>query len=162
MSYTRIVSALCLGLVVFLGGCGLAARRPAISPMQKRVLTTKLIEGSHEDTFRAVMTVLQDHGYAIRNTDMDAGLISAYTARQNYGVWGIPTEHGTGFETSCIVTPVSSETTEIRLVIRKSYESRLRFSDRLSDKGPEVYDPEVIQELFNQVTVEVKRRQAIR
>lgn len=146
-------------MAALLSGC--ATPNANLSPMQRRVLTTRLIQGDREDTFRSIMTVLQDQGYSIRNTDMDAGLISAYVARRSTGSLGITAEPRTGFEMSCIVGAVSEHTTEVRLNIRKSYEGERSLFERMRDAGPEVYDAEVLQNFFDQIVVEVKRRQAI-
>lgn len=147
-----------LAVVAVLAGCAAA---PRLSPMQIRQLTTRTIEGSREDTFRAVLTVLQDQGYSVRNTDMESGLISAYAARHATGPLGLAGDKGTGFDLSALVTPLSERHTEVRLTIRKSYEGGRTVLARVTDRGPEVYDAEVLQEFFNQILVEVKRRQAM-
>ncbi len=49
----------------------------------------------------------------------------------------------------------------MRLNIRKTYEADRSVTDRMKDGGPEVYDAEVLQNFFNQITIEVKWRQAI-
>ena len=54
---------------------------PQLSPMQKRQLTTKLFECSFENAYRATLSILQDQGYIIKNTDMSSGLIVATVDR---------------------------------------------------------------------------------
>lgn len=66
-------------LLTILVGC---ATGPQLSQMQIRQLTTKMIEGSYENVFRATMAVLQDQGYIIKNTDMNSGLIVANIDRE--------------------------------------------------------------------------------
>jgi len=65
-----------LFLSLFAKGCVPPGAK--LSPMQKRQITTRLSEGSYEDTYRAALTVFQDQDYIIQNTDMQAGLIVAY------------------------------------------------------------------------------------
>lgn len=134
----------------------------SLSPMQKRQITTKEIDGSYDDAFRATLTVLQDQGYAIRHTDMETGLISAFTSREG----GFLSTTRTSLEMSCIVTEVAEERSRLRMTLRERKSSRghksLLESLFAPDKEREVSDPDVYQELFNQILVEVRRRQAAR
>ncbi len=41
----------------------------------------------------------------------------------------------------------------MRLNIRKTYEADRSVTDRMKDGGPEVYDAEVLQNFFNQITI---------
>lgn len=147
--------------VAVFSGC---AAGPKLSPMQVRQLTTRLIDGSYVDTYRATLTVLQDQGYRIRETDMESGLISAYASRTRTGFLWTTQDDGLGFELSCIVDSLSDTRTEVRLGFRKSYEGKERpWLERFLDRsGPDVLDPKVFESFFNQINVEVKRRRAIR
>ena len=63
-------------------GCATPDSAINLSPMQKRQITTRQIEGSYENVYRATMTVLQDQEYIIKNTDMASGLIVANIDRE--------------------------------------------------------------------------------
>ncbi|MGB9765839.1 MAG: hypothetical protein ACPLZD_10880 [Candidatus Saccharicenans sp.] len=69
----------CLAFMLFL--CLIISEactpEPKLSPMQIRQITTKLFDSDYETVFRACLTVFQDQGYIIKNTDMDSGLIVA-------------------------------------------------------------------------------------
>ena len=72
------VFTLIVVLVIVLG----CAVQPQLSPAQKRQITSKVYEAEYETTFRAVLTVIQDQGYIIKNTDMNTGLINATIDRE--------------------------------------------------------------------------------
>jgi len=148
----------------------------ALSPMQKRAMTTKLIDGSYEDTYRAVMTVMQDQDYGIRETDIASGLIVADVQRPHRAtresasslgdvveiLSGATVTEGSGFELSCIVNPISDTATEIRLTLHVTTFGSPNTNGVRRERSEQIYDPEVFREFFNQIDIEVKRRQAIR
>ena len=153
-----------LALVILAGGC---ATTPKMSPMQLRQLTTRTIQGGYENVFKATMTVLQDNSYIIKQTDMQAGLITAEVNREASG-WSqffqalasedeeIPSK-GTVVEASAVVGKISEKTTEVRITIQeKTYSSAGK-----TTKVKQIHDPEIYRSLFNDITVEVKRREAL-
>jgi hypothetical protein len=159
----RIFSIFVLFLMVsFLVGC---AAGPQLSQMQIRQLTTKMIEGSYENVFRATMTILQDQGYVIKNTDMNSGLIVANIDRETSGgsqffqalLVGSVYDKNTFIEVSATVNKLNEKTQEIRLNIQ---ETNYSGSGNKQDIE-QIYDEEVYQKLFNEITLEVKRREAM-
>ncbi len=73
---------LLIGAVAGAAGAGihqLTKRRPKLTEMQRRSLECKEIEGTREDTLRAVVTVFQDKGFSIQSSDYEGGIISAST-----------------------------------------------------------------------------------
>ena len=143
---------------------------PQLSPMQKRQLTTRLINGSYEDTFRGTLTVLQDQGYVIKNTDMVSGLIVATVDRAESGgsqfaqalFLGYVADKGTDIEVSCMLNKITETKTEIRLNIQESkYGQSSAWSGTSKQNTKQIYDPEIYRNLFNEIEIEVKRRQAI-
>ncbi len=143
---------------------------PQLSPMQQRQITTQIINGSYEDTYRASITVLQDQRYVIKNTDMASGLIVANVDRAASGgsqfaqalFLGYVADKGTEIEVSCIVNKISSDQTEVRMNIQEvNYGQSSMWTGTSKQKSKQIYDPEVYRNIFNQIEVEVKRRQAI-
>ena len=171
---TSTVVAATLLLSFFAGGCMPPSAK--LSPLQKRHITSKLIAGSFEDTYRAALTIFQDQDYMIRNTDMQAGLIVAYVDRAAsastqaagslVGILveagsGVTTTAGAGFELSCIVNKISETTSEVRLSIHESAYNSMSSGGVRNQKTTQIYDAEVFQNFFDQLTIEVKRRQAM-
>ena len=148
--------------VFFLIGC---AAGPQLSQMQIRQLTTKMIEGSYENVFRASMTILQDQGYVIKNTDMNSGLIVANIDRETSGgsqfmqalFVGRIYDKNTVIEVSATVNKLNEQTQELRLNIQETNYS----GSGAKQKIKQIYDEKVYQNLFNDITIEVKRREAM-
>lgn len=149
-------------LLTILVGC---AAGPQLSQMQIRQLTTKMIEGSYENVFRATMTILQDQGYVIKNTDMNSGLIVANIDRETSGgsqfmqalFLGSITDKNTVIEVSATVNKLNEQTQELRLNIQETNYSGSGAKQKIN----QIYDEKVYQNLFNEITLEVKRREAM-
>lgn len=144
----RTVALCVLGILV-------ASCATTLSPMQKRQITTRLLDATYEDAYRATMTVLQDHGYTIRNTDMESGLVSGYAFRQS--------DDTKGYEVSCVLDPRSESKTELRITIRREKSGEESWiSGLFGSSSPDVYDPNVYNGLFTEISVEVRRIEASR
>lgn len=70
-------------LVMLISGCSsvywqLTSQR--LTPLQRRVLESKELEGKFDDAFKATISVLQDKGYMIKTSDYGIGLIYAESA----------------------------------------------------------------------------------
>lgn len=159
----RIVKyGLPLALCIIGMGCAASSK---LSPMQFRQISTRMIEGSYENVFRATMTVLQDNSYIIKQTDMDAGLITAEVNREASGgsqfmqalFTGEVYEKGTLVEASAVVGKISETSTEVRIIVQeKKYSGH---GGTTSVK--QLKDAQIYKKLFDQIVVEVKRREAI-
>ena len=152
-----------LALVILAGGC---ATTPKMSPMQLRQITTRTIQGGYENVFKATMTVLQDNFYIIKQTDMEAGLIVAEVNReasgwsqflQALGSEGEISNKGTVVEASAVVGKLSETTSEVRITIQEKTYSSTGKTTRVK----QLKDSEVYRSLFNDITIEVKRREAL-
>ena len=149
-------------LSVFVFGC---AAGPQLSQMQIRQLTTKMIDGNYENVFRATMTILQDQGYVIKNTDMNSGLIVANIDRETSGgsqfaqalFLGRITDKNTIIEVSATVNKLNDKTQELRINLQETNYS----GNGAKNNIKQIYDEKIYQQLFNDITVEVKRREAI-
>ncbi len=161
MSRPKKPTGLFLAIAVLLAfGC---ASGPQLSPMQKRQTTTKLVEGFYEDIYRATMTVLQDQDYVIENTDMETGLIVAKVRRAKeegiplFGIQPIADDKLTEIEITCVVNILNDTNSEVRLsILETTYDKSSKKDAR------QIYDPIVYQNFFNQIIVEVKRREAMK
>lgn len=159
-SFTKLFLFVLLSVLFF--GC---AAGPQLSQMQIRQLTTKMIDGSYENVFRATMTILQDQGYVIKNTDMNSGLIVANIDRETSGgsqffqalLVGSVYDKNTVIEVSATVNKLNEQTQEIRLNIQETNYSGGGAKQNIK----QIYDGQVYQKLFNDITLEVKRREAM-
>lgn len=158
MKHILVSTLACLLLV----GC---ASKPAVSPMQKRQITTKQIDGGYENVYRATMTVLQDQGYVLKNTDMNSGLIVASIDREaskTSQFWqaflaGDILNKGTVIEATVAVGKINERLQEIRVTLQETRYNRHGGKEDIKS----VLDPKIYDELANQIRVEVKRREAL-
>lgn len=159
---TSIWLCVCLLLSLLIIGC---AAVPQLSPMQLRQLTTRTIESSYEHVFRATMTVLQDNSYVIKMTDMNSGLIVANIDRETSGasqffqaaLLGRITDKNTVIEVSATVNKLNEKSQELRINIQETNFSGSGGKNTIK----QITQDDVYQKLFNDITVEVKRREAM-
>ena len=152
-----------LGCVLFVSGC--ATTNASLSPMQMRQFTTRNFEGNYENVFRATMTVLQDNGYIIKNTDMGSGLIVASIDKETsrgsqfwQAVWaGYVWNKGTQIEVSGTVGKLNEAQSEIRMIIQEINYGQYNSKNAIKT----ITDPKVYDSILNDILIEVKRREAI-
>lgn len=148
------------------------ATGPKLSPMQVRDLTTKLYENvDYETVFRATLTVLQDQGYVIKNTDMASGLILGYADRKTSTLsqvtqaafLGYVSNKGTDVEASCMINKISDTSAEVRINVQEAkYGQNSAFSGTSKQDTKILRDPKIYKNLFDQIQVEILRRQAMK
>jgi hypothetical protein len=156
-------------LIMLFVGCA-TVPVPILSPMQIRQITTRSIDGSYKDVFKATLTVLQDQGYIIKNTDMNSGLITASVDRATSAgsrFWqimalGYAYDEGSAVEVSCVLDEANEKTIELRINIQEvKYGQTSRLSGTTEQETKTIYDEKIYQSLFNEIQTEVKRREAI-
>lgn len=161
-----LISSCFLAFLVFNMSCTTEIQ---LSPMQIRQITTKMFDCRYETAYRASLTVLQDQGYIIKNTDMDSGLIVANVDRSTKTgnqvlqilLVGYAYDKGTEVEVSCIVNELNEFTSEIRINIQEvNYGRSSWLSGTSKQDSKQIYNPEIFQSLFNDINVEIKRREA--
>ena len=162
-----IVTLVILSTIIFMVGC---AAQPQLSPIQKRQITTRLFEGGYEMTYRSVLTVLQDQGYIIKNTDMNTGLINATIDREagtgfqvtQSLLFGYVADKGSELDASFMVNKISDTKTEVRLNIQEAkYGQASKWSGSSKQSVKQILDPEIYNQLFNEIRTEIKRREAM-
>jgi len=130
-----------------------------------------MYETDYETCYRATLTILQDQGYVIKNTDMDTGHILATVDRITKAgsqvaqalLFGYVSSKGTVFELSAMVDKLSETATEIRVNIEKvKYGQSSVLSGTSKQSANRIYDAELFQDLFNDIDVEIKRREAMK
>lgn len=144
--------------------CSCATTKPALSPMQKRQISTRIVESNYENAYRASLTILQDQGYVIKNTDMASGLIVASIDREaskSTQAWesfwiGVYANKGTFIEVTVIVNKINEKSQELRMNIQETMYNQLGAKTNIR----QIEDAKVYETLFNQIEVETKRREA--
>lgn len=166
--YNKYIAVLTLLTMISYTGCVPPA--PKLSPAQKRQITTRLYEGGYETTYRAILSVLQDQGYIVKNTDMNTGLINATIDREVSGgsqavqavFLGYVADKGSELDASFMVNKINDTKTEVRLNIQESkYGQSNIYSGSSKQKVIQILDPEIYNSIFNEIQTEVKRREAM-
>ena len=148
------------GLLMVAGGCVTTQ----LSPQQRRSMQVKTFENvSYDNVFRAFKTVLQDEGYIIKNQDMQGGLIVARSSKPMGSGSAILAAlsgakmytTGTTFEVSINLESIRANHTESRMIIQQTSSYNTGGS-----QGREIIQPELYQNLYSKVQVEVQRRKA--
>ncbi len=154
--------SLLLFSIVLLTSC--FTMTPEKSAMQKRQITTKLVNGNYDNIFASVITVLQDNEYIIKNTDKSTGLITAEVNRDagmftkllsnsNSGVY----TSGTKVEINVMVNKINADDSEVRMRIQ---ECTYNNAGGITSSN-QIYDEKIYSNFFNNIQTEVKRREAL-
>jgi hypothetical protein len=148
-----------ISLVLLLTACAVT---PPMSPQQKRAIQMRTFEDTtYENVFRAFKTVLQDEGYVIKNQDLNGGLIvgtiqkSDGMARFNV-IFNGDKNYRTGesYEVSVNLEKIG-KTVETRTTIQK-----VESYSQSGTQGDPILDPETYKNIYEKVSIEIKRRQA--
>lgn len=157
----RIVSSMMMMMVAVSGTLVLqGCFDKELTPMERRMLTTRVIEAPYDNVFRAASTVIQDQQYIIKSTDMKSGLITAEINRETdfaskllmRSLSSSSSYNGTKISLSAMVQSLSATSTEIRITIQEE-----DYGDRGVISSRQIKNPKVFAELFNQLAVEVER-----
>ena len=138
---------------VMVGSPALAKKAPPPTGLALQQLQSRDIEGSKEQVFGAVMSVLQDSGYRIQAADKDTGLITGIastTAKMTYSLF-------TGFGkskkspiVSAFIEPRGPLATRVRLSFVMGKVKASLYGSQPQDEEP-IYEPEVYQKAFEQI-----------
>lgn len=167
MKQYKTVAIIAIAFMMFIAGC---AVQPQLSPIQKRQITTRIFDGEYETTYRSILTVLQDQGYIIKNTDMNTGLINATIDREAGSgsqavqavFLGYVVDKGSEIETSFMVNKISNTKTEVRLNMQESkYGQASKWSSSSKQSVKQILDPGIYNQIFNEIQTEIKRREAM-
>ena len=167
MKQYKTIALITIVVMMFFVGC---AVQPKLSPLQKRQITTKLFDTGYETTYRSILTVLQDQGYIIKNTDMNTGLINATIDREagtgsqvaQAVLLGYVANKGSEMDVSIMVNKMSDIKTEVRINIQEAkYGQTSQWSSSGKQNVKQILDPGIYNQIFNEIQTEIKRREAI-
>jgi hypothetical protein len=159
---TRVVIPLTLFLLSF-AFLGCAPTKPSV--MEKRAIESHVVDGSYRNVYKSCMTVLQDEGYQIKQSDMESGLLvgakdkEVDTGEQVVGAlfFGGAAKKGSVYEITTTFDEIDSAHTNIRINIQSvSYDMAGR-----KKSARDIVDQPMIQGFLQSVQTEVKRREAL-
>lgn len=130
-----------------------AKDKHVMSALELQQLQARDIEADKDQTFGAVMSVLQDSGYRIQSAEKNTGLITGVastTGKMTYSLW-------TGFGkskkspiVSAFIESRSPSVTRVRLSFVMGKVKSTVYGSQPQDEEP-IYDPAVYQKAFEQI-----------
>lgn len=137
-------------LGIFIIGCNEAE----LSPLQRKLLESKDLQGNYQDAYKATLQVLQDYKYAIKNTDYDSGVIHGETGIE-LGSWGMMR----WAEATATLEQFGDNVVKARLTILEK--ARLSSQYGLQESSKVVEKPELFNRMFDDIQKEIFIRQNI-
>lgn len=131
-----------------------ARKKQELSALQIQQMQVREIEGSKDQVFGAVMSVLQDSGYRIQAADKDTGLITGVassTAKMSYSLWS---GFGKSKKSPIVSVFIESRTpviTRVRLSFVMGKVKSTIYGSGAQDEEP-IYDPQVYQTAFEKIS----------
>ena len=155
-----------LPILFILMSCGTS--KPALSPAEIKLMTTKQLEVDFSLVFGPAISLLQSEGFLINSTDKESGLITASKQIDNKNAdWqmallGSATEASTS-QASFFIQPLNDNLTEVKFTLYEgSVTSTLnQFSKSTRNKNSMVEDPTIYANWFNNLRSEIERRKAL-
>ena len=155
-----------LPILFILMSCGTS--KPALSPAEIKLMTTKQFEADYYLVFGSAISLLQSEGFLINSTDKESGLITASKQIDNKNAdWqmallGSATEASTS-QASFFIQPLNDNLTEVKFTLYEgSVTSTLnQFSKSTRNKNSMVEDPTIYANWFNNLRSEIERRKAL-
>ena len=138
-------------LATLLAGCVASAKSPEMTSLQIQAIQLKEYESTKEIVFPSVVSVFQDIGYIISNTDLETGIITAESAAENnpamaffFGVSVVKQTKVTAF-----VEQLGS-TTRVRLNFVEIEKSSSSYGQN-DRKDIPIMDTKIYQNAFNKI-----------
>ncbi len=142
-------------LCFFLGGCATVGSQ--LTPLQRKVMESKELEGTYEDAFKSTVSVLQDKGYQIINSDYQGGIISAETSKKVFNkFWG----YKVAYKATIDFEKFTENRSKMRLAIYSQIYNGIGGEVPYCPGSPKlrtgfVEDPQVYQDLYAEIQKEM-------
>lgn len=129
-------------LVFFLAGCA-----TTLSTLQRRSIEAKDLTGRFDDAYKSTLQVFQDHGYIIKNSDYQSGVIQGETGIKQ--VWFSMVN----FEITATIEQFGENTVKERLSLIKKTKSSSQYGTQ--ENSQIIEDPELFQQLYDEIQKEM-------
>ncbi len=136
MGMKNLISA--LALLVLVSGCA-----TELTPLQRRAIESRDLEGKFDDAFKSTLQVFQDHGYTVKSTDYQSGVIQGATGFKPEFIYMVNHE----------ITATLEQFGENRVKERLSLVRIAKMDDQQNSKP--VDDPELFQQMYDEIQKEM-------
>ncbi|MBM3250363.1 MAG: hypothetical protein FJZ09_05945 [Candidatus Omnitrophica bacterium] len=130
-------------LAVLISGCV-----APLTPLQRRGIESRELEGTFEDAFKATLQVFQDYGYVIRSSDYHSGVIQGETGIKKNFI-GLMTNQ----EITATLEQYGEGRVKERLSLVKKYKSSSQYGTQ--EDSELVEDPEFFQKIYDDIQKEM-------
>jgi len=138
-----------------------AKKAPQPTALELQQLQGRDIEGTKDQVFGAVMSVLQDSGYRIQAADKDTGLITGVASTKSKTTWAPFVGFGKSKKSpiaSVFIEAISPTVTHVRISFVMAKVKSSLYGSSPQDEEP-IYEPSTYQAAFEQInkTVFIRR-----
>jgi hypothetical protein len=133
---------LLLALVFLVAGCA-----TTLTPLQRRSIEGKDLEGSFENAFKATLQVFQDYGYIIKSSDYQSGIIHGETGIKQ--VWFSMQNT----EITATIEQFGANTVKERISIVKKLKSSSQYGTQ--ENSQILDDPQLFQKIYDDIQKEI-------
>jgi len=131
-----------LVLICLVSGCA-----TQMTPLQRRTIESRELEGKFEDAYKATLQVFQDYGYIIASSDHDSGVIHGETGIRQTLFSMVNTE------ITATIEQFGSNTVKERISIIKKFKSSSQYGTQESSQI--VDDPQLFQKIYDDIQKEM-------
>ncbi|MDD5428453.1 MAG: hypothetical protein PHI58_04360 [Candidatus Omnitrophica bacterium] len=136
-----------------IGICG-CVTTPEFTPLQRRVIESKELEGTFEDAFKATITVLQDKAFIIKTTDYNGGTLYAESERGKI----VPSLGNAKYQMSVNLERFTENRVKIRVSTYRLPLGLFGTEGKAWIGGGLIEDPVFYQNLYAEIQREIFRR----
>lgn len=129
-------------ILVIFAGCA-----TTLSPLEKRAIEGKDLEGSFTDAYKATLQVFQDYGYIIQGSDYQSGVIHGATATKQ--VWF----RMESYEITATVEQFGPSTVKERISLVKKLKASSQYGTQENSQA--IDDPALFQKLYDDIQKEM-------
>ncbi|UCC94776.1 MAG: hypothetical protein JSW40_08185 [Candidatus Omnitrophota bacterium] len=146
MNIRKVFFGICLTLIC--AGCV-----TALSPLQRRTIEARDLEGTFDDAFKATLQVFQDFGYIVKSSDYQSGVIQGETGYKKNIFFGTMTN----VEITATIEQFGAGRVKERISLVKKVKSPSE--QGILEDSRIVDDPELFQRMYEAIQKEMFIRQ---
>ena len=149
-------------MIMLVSGCATVGSQS--TPLQRKAMESKELEGTYEDAIKSTVSVLQDKGYQIINSDYQGGIISAETSKEVFNkFWG----YKIAYKATINFEKFTENRSKMRLAIYRQIYNGIGGEVSSCPGSPKlrtgfVDDPQVYQDFYAEIQREIFRKNAVK
>jgi len=137
--------------VLVLAGC---TGKSPYTDAQRKEMESRIFEADKETTFQSIVSVLQDKGYVLTQSDFIGGMLTGDSG-SNTGLFGITRKH----EVIATVQPYGKGRTKVRITFREQSSSGttnwLTGASQTTARTSIISTPEMLTDVYERISKEI-------